>query len=138
MSLDMLGTVDPVMASRPDGGVTIVRAASGSYDYDAGGVWVPGTPTAEPAPLASIQAATPKDAELSVEMGGTAKITDLRNVYINDGTALYPADHDREADYVQFSDGLDVRKWRVVASDNRPWHNYCKALVERTREEVVT
>jgi len=28
-----------------------------------------------------------------------------------------------------------VRKWRVVQADNRPWRNYCRAVVERYRGE---
>lgn len=138
MSLDMWGTVDAVMQSEPAGGVTLIAAGTdGYYDYDNGGVWVPGTATERALPLATIQPATTKTIEMAVARGGTADPKDLRNVYVNDGTELFPADTGRESDYLEFTDGIQVRRWRVLTADNRPWHNYCHAIVERTDEEVT-
>lgn len=139
MSLDMFGLVDAVFDSQPAGGVTIHRAGTaGYYDYDNGGVWVPGaSPAPVEAPFITIQAANKKTIEFSVSRGGTADPKDLRNVYLNDGSQLLPADTGRESDYLEFSDGLNVRMWRVLTADNRPWRNYCHAIVERTTEAVT-
>lgn len=133
MSLDLYGLVDPTFASRPEGGVVLLGSESDGY-YDGDGIWIP--PTQQPPrPLASvsIQPAGKKAMEIMVGMGGTNNPRDVREVFINDGTSLYPADDGRASDYLEFSDGLDVRQWRVVQSDNRPWHTYCHAIVERVR-----
>ena len=136
--LDMWGQVDDVMESTPDGGVTLIQAGSGGfYDYDNGGVWVPGTPTETELARVTIQPATEKAIELAIARGGTADPKDIRNVYINDGTEIFPADTGRESDYLVFTDGLSRKKWRVLTSDNRPWRNYCHVVVERTDQEVT-
>lgn len=137
MSIDMLDTVADPFNTQPSSGVVLQRPApDGHYDYDNGGVWVPGT---EPAPVyvpqINIQPARAKHMEVLLGMGGTANPRDARVIYINDGsTYLYPEDSGRPADRVDFSDGLSFHRWRVMESDNRPWHNYCRAIVERTDE----
>lgn len=133
MSLDLYGFVDPTFASRPEGGVTLLGSESDGY-YDDDGIWVP--PTQQPPRTlanVSIQPASKKTVEMMIGMGGTANPRDLRELWINDGTMLYPEDDGRAADRLEFSDGLAVRTWKVVQADNRPWHTYCHAIVERVR-----
>lgn len=138
MSLNMYGFVDPTMQSSPAGGVTLVQAGEGGYyDYDNGGVWVPAAPTTTALQAVNIQPADKKTIDFIIARGGTADPKDLRNVYINDGTSLFPADTGRDSDYLEFTDGLSMRRWRVLTSDNRPWRNYCHAIVERTDQEVT-
>ena len=138
--LDMLDHVSQPFNTQPQGGVSLIRPATdGYYDYDNGGVWVPGTaPDPVPVEQVNIQSAGPKTMEQLINLGGTANPRDARVVYINDGvTYLYPEDTGRPADVLAFSDGLEVRQWRVMKSDNRPWHNYCHAIVERIRDSAV-
>lgn len=138
MSLDMLDTVDGVFNSPATGGVTAYVRQEGYYDWDNGGVWVePDVTPIELGPI-TIQGASGKTMELMVGAGGTANPRDVRVVYINDGTMLYPADDNRNADELQFSDGVAMRRWRVKMSDPRPWRTYCKAIVERMPAEDVT
>lgn len=132
MSLDMFGTIDPVMESRPTGGVFLVTPGGGSYG--PGGVWQP-----DPAPTVrelfgvAIQAADARRVEILRENGGITNPTDVRNVYINDGTVLRPDDDGKFSQLLRFSDGNAVRDWRIVEVDNRPWRNYTRATVERYR-----
>lgn len=139
MSLGMYGFVDLALESSPAGGVTLIQSgADGFYDYDNGGAWVPPAgPDPRPLTAVNIQSATKKTLDFIVAKGGTADPKDLRNVYVNDGTQLFPADTGRESDFLEFSDGLSVRRWRVLTCDNRPWRNYCHAIVERTDQEAT-
>lgn len=132
MSLDMLGTVDVVFDSTP---VTAYVNQEGFWDYDNGGVWVEPTVTPVDLGFITVQGASGKAMELMVGAGGTANPRDVRVAYINDGTMLYPADVGRNADELEFNDGLELRRWRVKHSDCRPWRNYCKAIVERMPAE---
>lgn len=138
--LDMLDHVSQPFNTQPAGGVSLILPATdGYYDYDNGGAWVPG---ASPDPVAvlqiNIQPAGPKAIEQLVQMGGTANPRDIREVWINDGvTYLQPEDTGRPADVLEFDDGIATRQWRVMKSDNRPWHNYCHAIVERIRDSAV-
>lgn len=132
MSLDMYGTIGPAEASTPNGGVELVTQAAGDYT-GPGGTWAPGSETTTTLSLVTIQQASMKTAEFLAQSGGTAKPSDLRVVYINDGTMLYPDDDGTFAQVLRFSDGQAVRDWRVREADNRPWRNYCKAVVERYR-----
>jgi len=135
MSLDMYGHIDIVFESLPDGGVVLYQNQEGYYDYNNGGVWV--EPDVTPAPIASvnIQGADGKTMELMAGMGGTTNPRDVRVVHFNDGTMVYPADEGRNADELGFSDGLAMRRWRVMTSDPRPWRNYCRAVVHRMPSE---
>lgn len=132
MSLDMMDTIDPTFASTPDGGVTLVTPGQGGYT-GPGGTWEEPVPTETPLDMITIQQADMRTAQFMSDVGGTANPTDLRVVYLNDGTMLYPSGDGTFAQLLRFSDGQAVREWRVRQADNRPWRNYCKAIVERYR-----
>lgn len=132
MSLDVFGLVDPTFNSDVSGGVTLITPAEGGYT-GPGGTWEEGTPTEDELTLVTIQSASMRTAEFMMQNGGTANPSDLRVVYINDGTMMYPDDDGTFAQTLEFSDGQAVRTWRVREADNRPWRNYCKAIVERYR-----
>lgn len=132
----MIGHIGPVFNTQPQGGVTLIRYSGGFYDYDNGGVWVPGTETPTPVARVNIQPASPRTMEYMAQLGGTQNPRDVRQVWINDGTSLFPADTGRESDFLEFNDELETHRWRVMASDNRPWHNYCKAIIERVRDDA--
>lgn len=132
MPVEMGGHIGATFNTQPEGGVTLeVPAGDGYYDYANGGIWVESPPTVRALPLVNIQPADAKTMEYLVGMGGTANPRDVRVIHLNDGTSLYPQDEGRGADVLIFSDGLALRRWRVRSADNRPWHNYCRAIVER-------
>lgn len=132
MSLDMYGFIDPTLASTPEGGVTLVTPGEGGYT-GPGGTWEEVEATETDLGPVTIQAASMRTAEFIAQAGGTANPTDLRVVYLNDGTMLYPDSEGQFAQTLKFSDGQAVREWRVREVDARPWRNYCKAIVERFR-----
>jgi hypothetical protein len=134
MSLDMYGTIDYQNRSDVPGGVALIVGAQGGYT-GPGGVWQPAEPN-DPITLNNVvvQSASLKTADmLASALGGVRIPNDLRVVYLNDGTQIYPVDDSKEADLLTFSDGIASQEWKVLQSDNRPWHSYCKAIVERYR-----
>jgi len=132
MTLDVFNLIDPMIQSTPEGGVTLVTQSEGGYT-GPGGTWEPGTETETTLGLVTTQQASMRTAQLMADLGGVANPSDLRVVYINDGTMLYPDDDGTFAQILRFSDGNKVRDWRVREADNRPWRYYCKAIVERYR-----
>lgn len=131
--LDMNGHIDSTFNSPVPGGVRIIRAGAGGYT-GPGGRWEnsPGE-TVELARV-NIQPAKWKDMQMLIGMGGTANPQDARVIHINDGVNyLWPDDNGKFADLLEFSDGLVMRQWRVMSCDNRPWRNFCRAVVERYR-----
>lgn len=134
MSLDMYGAIDADLESRITGGIFLITPASGDYS-GPGGKWVETkVATEQELKFVNIQPLSLKKAEiLSSQEGGVVNPTDFRTVRINDGTQIYPDDDGKFAQSLRFSDGRTVRTWRVRESDNRPWRNYCKVIVERRR-----
>lgn len=131
--LDMKGHIDSTFGSPVPGGVRLIRASTGGYT-GTGGRWeeLPGE-TVE-LEFVNVQSAKWKDMQILAGMGGTANPQDARVVHINDGVNyLWPDDNGKFADLLEFSDGLAVRQWRVMSCDNRPWRNFCRAVVERYR-----
>lgn len=133
MSLDMHGLIDPTMAGSPESGVTLRRPAAGGYGGPKGEWQESGESEETELTMVTIQAVSKRDVELLEATGGTAETSDLRRVYLNDGTMLSPGDDVRGPDVLVFADTDGEREWRVRSVDNRPWRNYCKAVVERYR-----
>ncbi len=131
--LDMHGHIDSTFNSPIAGGVRLIRAAKGDYT-GPGGTWQEGEPQVIPLTLVNVQPASWKDIQTLIGMGGTANPQDVRSVHINDGVNyIWPDDDGKFADLLEFSDGLGVHKWRILSCDNRPWRNFCRAVVERYR-----
>lgn len=131
--LDMLGHIDSTFNSAIEGGIRRIKPAEGGYTAP-GGIWEEGESQTIELTLVNVQPARWKDVQMSVGMGGTANPQDLRSVHINDGVNyLYPDDEGKFSDILEFSDGLAMRQWRVISCDNRPWRNFCRAVVERYR-----
>lgn len=74
----------------------------------------------------TLQAANPKEIEF---ISGGQRISDVRKFYLNDGTTLSPKDGDKVEIFGEI--------WTVVAADNRPWHNYCKAMIVKEDSRKV-
>ena len=114
MSLDMRGHIDSVFESIP---AQRVGKTGGSY---VNGIWVDGVETETPHNV-DIQPAS--DREIAALISGGERVTDVRRVYVNDGVL---------ASISQADDWLfDGQRWKTVKLDNRPWRNYCKAIVSR-------
>ncbi|CUY46054.1 Uncharacterised protein [Serratia marcescens] len=131
--LDMRGHVDSTFNSKIAGGVRIIRPTAGGFK-GPGGVWEDGEASKIELLRVNVQPARWKDMQFLIGQGGTANPQDARVVHINDGVNyLYPDDAGKFSDMLEFSDGLAVRLWRVMSCDNRPWRNFCRAIVERYR-----
>lgn len=134
--LSMQDHIDGAFHSPIPGGVWRHPPSTEGDHTGPGGTWEDGV-TPDPIELkrVNIQAAGPKTMELLMGLGGTANPQDARVVHINDGVNyLYPDDTGKFADVLEFSDGLAMRRWRVMSCDNRPWRSFCRAVVERMRE----
>ena len=119
MSLDMEGHIGDVFESIP---ANRVSKTGGAYVL---GIWTDGTETTTPHTV-TIQPAS--DREIQVLSKGSERILDLRRVYVNDGVL---------ASISQADDWLfDGQRWKTVKLDNRPWRNYCKAIVSRYDEQT--
>lgn len=129
--LDMRGHVDSTFNSPVSGGVRLIRAGAGGHT-GPGGTWEEQPGETTELTRVNIQPAKWKDVQLLAGMGGTVSPQDVRVVHINDGvTYLWPDDDGRFSDLLEFSDGQATRQWRVLTCDNRPWRNFCRAVVER-------
>ena len=135
MTLSMQDHIDGTFNSPVEGGVKRLKPATGGGYTGPGGTWQDGAPAEEiTLPRVNIQPASLKTMQILVALGGTANPQDVRLVHINDGVNyLYPDDDGKFADLLEFSDGVAVRQWRVIQCDNRPWRNFCRAIVERYR-----
>ena len=116
MSLDMLGHIDDCFQSVP---ANRTASIGGSY---VDGLWVDGTDTVTPHKV-TVQPVTEKEID-SLDIG-QERIGDMRKIYVNDGDLYSIA----EADTWKLT-GIDGT-FRCVKLDNRPWRNYCKAIVVR-------
>jgi hypothetical protein len=114
LTLDMRGHIDPVFKSIP----ATRTPKAGAY---VGGLWVPDAPATPIPHTVTIQPASDREIE-SIERGGE-RIVDARRIYVNDGVlaSISPAD----------IWNFDGQRWKCHKLDNRPWRNYCKAIVSR-------
>lgn len=118
MSLNMEGQIDGVFES-----------VEASRTVDTGGAWVdgiwtPGTPSTTPY-IVNIQPAS--DREVDFLRQGGERITDARQIYINQGD-------------MQLIDQAGTwaflgQQWKAVKVDNRYWRNYCKVIVMRIDDQ---
>ncbi|EPN2806522.1 hypothetical protein ACTWOG_004252 [Serratia marcescens] len=133
--LDMRGHVDTTFKSKIAGGIWLIRM-SGDYS-GPGGVWQESESARQALTHVNVQPARWREITLLVGQGGVATLGDFRTVHINDGkTYLMPDESGEYRDLLEFSDGVTMRRWRVMTADNRPWRNFCRAVVEVAREPV--
>ena len=110
----MLGHIDSVFRSIP---ATRTAATGGGY---VDGIWQDGA-TVVTSHTVTIQPASDREIE-TLEKGGE-RIVDARRIYVNDGVLASIS----QADLWEF----DGQLWKCHKLDNRPWRNYCKAIVSR-------
>ncbi|MBZ7262483.1 hypothetical protein FMK81_13300 [Klebsiella oxytoca] len=131
--LDMRGHVDTTFRSKIKGGIWLIRM-DGGYT-GPGGVWREAEIERVELKHVNVQSASDREIRLLVGEGGTAVLSDFRVVHINDGMHYLEPDESGEyRDQLEFWDGAVVRRWRVMDADNRPWRNFCRAVVELIRE----
>jgi hypothetical protein len=118
MSLNMVGHIDPVFVS-----IAATRTSHTGGGY-VDGIWQDGTTTTT-SHTVTIQPASDREID-TIERGGE-RIVDARRVYVNDGVLASI----RQADIWEF----DGQLWKCHKLDNRPWRNYCKAIVSRIDEQ---
>ena len=114
MSLDMSGHIGPVFKSGP---ATRTSFTGGGY---VNGLWVDGTTTTT-SHTVTVQPASDREIE-TLEKGGD-RVVDARRIYVNDGLLAEIT----QADTWTF----DGQEWKCYKLDNRPWRNYCKAIIAR-------
>jgi hypothetical protein len=131
--LDMRGHVDTTFKSKIPGGIWLINR-DGDYT-GPGGVWEEEDGERIELTHVNVQPARWREITLLVGQGGVAVISDFRTVHINDGkTYLMPDESGEYRSVLEFSDGVRMRRWRVMTADNRPWRNFCRAVVEVVRE----
>lgn len=119
MSLNMSGHIDGIFKS-----VDATRSGKSGGAY-VNGHWVAGVETTN-AHNVNLQPLNEKEIQsLSI---GAERIGDMRKIYVNDGDMYNIA----ESDIWTFT-GIDG-EFKTVSLDNRPWRNYCKAIVSRIDE----
>ena len=118
MSLDMRGHIDPVFVSIP---ATRNSFTGGGY---VDGIWQDGVTTVS-SHTVTIQPASDREIE-TLEKGGE-RIVDARRIYVNDGVLASI----QKADTWEF----DGQVWKCHKLDNRPWRNYCKAIMSRIDDQ---
>lgn len=115
MTLSMLGHIDSTFQSGP-----ATRTARTNGGYDADGIWQDGT-SVTTSHTVTVQPASDREIE-ALEKGGE-RIVDARRIYVNDGIDASI----QQSDLWTFAG----QTWKCHKLDNRPWRNYCKAIVGR-------
>lgn len=85
------------------------------------GIWTPVVLAPVTGYKVNIQPLTEKEIDF-LERGGE-RILDPRRIYVNNGN-LDLITLDGEWFFLG-------QRWKVIKTDNRPWHNYCKVIVSR-------
>lgn len=113
MSLSMLGHIDNVFKSVP---ATHVGKSGGYVD----GVWqeVTSSPVSFQVNIQPLN-----DKELSFLQQGGERIVDPRKIYVNSG----------DLNSIQLAGEWVFlgQRWKIIRTDNRPWRNYCRVVVDR-------
>lgn len=111
--LDMMG----VNSGMDDVEIVIIRGGSNGAGF-INGRYYPGDASGREEKSVTLQSVNPN--EINFITGGQ-RISDVRKFYLNDGTEL----HAENGDKVEINGTI----WTVESADNRPWHNYCKAII---------
>ncbi len=116
MSLDMYGFVDDTFES-----VQAFRTSK-TGGYGVNGRYVGASDIPNPHTV-NLQPVSTKDLQ-SLNIGAE-RINDVRKIYVNDGDlySILPSD--------EWSLTGIEGTFKTVSLDNRPWRNYCKAIVSR-------
>ncbi len=112
--LKMTGHIDAVFKSVD----ATFTPAGGAY---VDGVWIPVMNVPVTGFQVNIQPLSER--ELDFLQKGGERILDPRRIYVNNGD-LTAITLDGERLFIG-------QRWKVIKTDNRPWRNYCKVIVDR-------
>lgn len=73
------------------------------------------------------------DKEIEFLNIGAERINDVRVIHRNDGKGIEVSTPGKLADILVFAETPDkpATWWKSIATDYRPWHNFCRAVVAR-------
>lgn len=73
------------------------------------------------------------DREIEFLQIGAERINDVRVVHRNDGKGIDVSSPGQLADILVFAETPDkpATWWKSIATDYRPWHNFCRAVVAK-------
>jgi len=80
---------------------------------------------------ANVQPAS--DKEIEFLQIGAERINDIRVIHRNDGKGIEVSTPGNLADILVFAEtpGQPVTWWKAMATDYRPWHNFCRAVIAK-------
>lgn len=80
---------------------------------------------------ANVQPAS--DKEIEILQIGAERINDIRVIHRNDGNGIEVSTPGNLADILVFAESPDkpVTWWKAMATDYRPWHNLCRAVIAK-------
>ena len=73
------------------------------------------------------------DKEIEFLQIGAERINDVRVIHRNDGKGIEVSVPGQLADILVFAETPDKEPtwWKSIATDFRPWHNFCRAVVAK-------
>ncbi|MDQ3202571.1 MAG: hypothetical protein M3Q94_10485 [Pseudomonadota bacterium] len=73
------------------------------------------------------------DKEIEFLQIGAERINDVRVIHRNDGKGIEVSTDGKLADILVFAETPDkpATWWKSIATDYRPWHNFCRAVVAK-------
>ena len=73
------------------------------------------------------------DKEIEFLQIGAERINDVRVIHRNDGKGIEVSVPGQLADILVFAETPDKEPtwWKSIATDYRPWHNFCRAVVAK-------
>lgn len=79
------------------------------------------------------------DKEIEFLQIGAERINDVRVVHRNDGKGIEVSTDGKLADILVFAETPDkpATWWKSIATDFRPWHNFCRAVVAKLDQSEI-
>lgn len=79
------------------------------------------------------------DKEIEFLQIGAERINDVRVIHRNDGKGIEVSVPGQLADILVFAETPDKEPtwWKSIATDFRPWHNFCRAVVAKLDQSEI-
>ncbi|MNN49163.1 hypothetical protein D3C81_1636730 [compost metagenome] len=79
------------------------------------------------------------DREIEFLPIGAERINDVRVIHRNDGKGIEISTPDKLADLLVFAETPDKEAtvWKAIATDYRPWHNFCRSVVAKLDQSEI-
>jgi hypothetical protein len=130
MGLNMRGHVSGPFITHP--GVILNRYANEIIDFEPAL-----TLTYTDSFNANVQPVS--DKEIEFLQIGAERINDVRVIHRNDGKGIEVSVPGQLADILVFAETPDKEPtwWKAIATDFRPWHNFCRAVVAKLDQSEI-